>query len=366
VRLAIDEHPGGEVIATQQIERAALLTPQNRGIMTAFQGSCMGLNEDGYARAENLLRRCDELGAAIVHIGGVRVLDCGITVLGSTAAGLGMADVAMGGASDVSLHQPHTVSNAKAWPGCPWPTVSVASERPVAACLAAQYAGHKVAAGKFFAMASGPIRAAIGREDLFDLIDLRERADVAVGLLETSRLPPEDVCRELAEAAGVQPRNLILLVARTASAAGTLQVVARSLETALHQLHELRFDLRRIRRGEGRAPLPPVPDDDLVAIGRTNDAILYGGTVVLEVTGDDTTLEEIGPRAVSRGSPAFGKPFLDIFKEAGNDFYAIDPALFAPACLEFVNLDTGKRHRFGGIEPEIVARSFGDGNASRT
>jgi methenyltetrahydromethanopterin cyclohydrolase len=214
-------------------------------------------------------------------------------------------------------------------------------------------------------MASGPIRSAIGREDLFGVIGLRERADVAVGLLETSRLPPEGVCRELADAAGVAPDKLTLLVARTASVAGTLQVVARSLETALHQLHELHFDLGRILRGQGKAPLPSVPNDDLVAIGRTNDAILYGGTVALEVTGDDATLEAIGPRAISGGSPAFGKPFLDIFTEAGHDFYAIDPALFAPACLEFVNVDTGKRHRFGMVEPEIVARSFSGGHASR-
>lgn len=325
----------------------------------------MGLNEDGYTLAQDLLSRCETLGAAAVDIGGVRLIDCGIKANGSDEVGLAMAAVAMGGAGHAERHQPYATQADAAWPACPWPTVSVSSERPVAACLAAQYAGHKVASGKFFAMASGPIRAAIGREDLFETIDLRERADVAVGLLETSRLPPEDVCRELADAAGVPPSKLILLVARTSSAAGTLQVVARSLETALHQLHELRFDLSRIRRGRGKAPLPPLPNDDLVAIGRTNDAILYGGTVVLEVTGDDASLEAVGPRAVSRSSPVFGKPFLDIFKDAGHDFYAIDPALFAPACLEIFNVDTGVRHRFGGVEPNIVARSFSDGNASR-
>lgn len=324
----------------------------------------MGLNEDGYTIAQDLASRSDDLGVVVLDIGGVRILDCGIAAPGSHESGLGMARVAMGGAGDAEMHSPDASSSLRAWADCPWPTISVSSNRPIAACLAAQYAGHKVASGKFFAMASGPIRAAIGREDLFDVIGLREHANVAVGLLETSRLPPEDVCRGLADAAGVVPDKLMLLVARTASIAGTLQVVARSLETALHQLHELRFDLGRIRCGHGKAPLPPVPDNDLVAIGRTNDAILYGGTVVLEVTGDDASLDAIGPRAVSRGSPAFGKPFLDIFKDAGQDFYAIDPALFAPACLELVNVDTGKRHRFGRIEPAIVARSFSAGNAS--
>ena len=138
----------------------------------------------------------------------------------------------------------------------------------------------------------------------------------------------------------------------------TLQVIARSLETALHKLHDLHFDMRRIRRGFGRAPLAPVPDDDLTAIGRTNDAILYGGHVVLEVGGDDASLVEIGPRMVSRASADYGEPFCRLFEKAGCDFYALDPALFAPAMVDLINTDTGKRHRFGGLAPEIVARSF--------
>lgn len=319
----------------------------------------MGLNEDGYAIAEDLIRRCAELAATVVEAGGVRLVDCGVKARGGDEAGLIMARVAMGGAGDVAVHAPGGPSEATAaWPGCPWPTVMVSSAQPVAACLAAQYAGWKVASGSYFAMASGPIRAAIGREHLFDTIGMRERPEVAVGLLEASRLPPESICHELAAAAGVAADKLLLLVARTASAAGTLQVVARSLETALHKLHDLGFDLGRICRGSGRAPLPPVPDNDLVAIGRTNDAILYGGSVVLEVTGDDASLADIGSRAVSRGSPAFGKPFLSVFEAAGRDFYAIDPALFAPARLDLVNVQTGQRHTFGGLEPEIVASSF--------
>jgi methenyltetrahydromethanopterin cyclohydrolase len=218
-----------------------------------------------------------------------------------------------------------------------------------------------VKADGYFAMASGPIRAAIGREDLFDAIDMRERPETAVGLLEAATLPPEEVCRKLAADAGVPPAGLVLLVARTASAAGTLQVVARSLETALHKLHDLHFDLRRLHGGRGIAPLPPVPTGDMVAIGRTNDAILYGGSVTLEVRGDDASLAEIGPRAVSGASPAAGAPFLTLFERAGRDFYALDPALFAPARLELANLDTGWREWFGRIAAEVVTASFTTG-----
>lgn len=293
--------------------------------------------------------------------GGATVLDCGINAPGGTEAGLLMARAALGGLADVAVVEPPLAAAAfhGTWDDCPWPAVTVASRAPVAACLAAQYGGWKLSGDGYFAMTSGPVRAAIGREEIFDAIGHRERPDVAVGILETAKLPPDAICAKLAADAHLPPAAILLLAARTASPAGTLQVVARSLETALHKLHEQRFDLTRIVGGRGVAPLPPVPDDDLVAIGRTNDAILYGGFVELEVTGDDASLAAVGPRSVSGGSPAYGDPFLAIFERAGRDFYAIDPALFAPACVEFVNVETGRRQRFGALAPEIVDRSFG-------
>ena len=316
----------------------------------------MLLNESALATVEPLLASAAQAGVALHRVGGVRVVDCGIRESGGIDAGLTMARAALAGRAEVTLE--HGAAFENEWPDCPWPVVAVSSEQPVAACLAAQYAGWKVSRDGYFAMASGPLRAAIGREDLFDEIGMRERPPVAVGLLEASSLPPEPVCHQLARDAGVAPEKLVLLVARTASPAGTLQVIARSLETALHKLHELHFDLRRIQRGWGWAPLAPVPKKDLIAIGRTNDAILYGGHVVLEVTGDDESLLAIGPQAVSQASPDYGAPFSDLFERAGRDFYALDPALFAPAMIDFVNVDSGRRHRFGNLAPAVVQRSF--------
>jgi methenyltetrahydromethanopterin cyclohydrolase len=316
----------------------------------------MLLNESGLAAVEPLLTGAAQAGVALHHVGGVRVVDCGVREPGGIDVGITITRAALAGRGEVALERDAAFENE--WPDCPWPVVTVSSDEPVAACLASQYAGWKVSRDDYFAMASGPLRAAIGREDLFDEIGMRERPPVAVGLLEASSLPPEPVCHQLAHDARVAPEKLVLLVARTASPAGTLQVIARSLETALHKLHDLRFDLRRIQRGHGRAPLAPVPKKDLIAIGRTNDAILYGGQVVLEVTGDDESLLAIGPQAVSQASPDYGAPFSDLFERAGRDFYALDPALFAPAMIDFVNVDSGRRHRFGNLAPAVVQRSF--------
>src|SRR5262249_56679524 len=143
-----------------------------------------------------------------------------------------------------------------------------------------------------------------------------------------------------------------------ASLAGTVQVVARSLETALHKLHELKFDLTQVVSGFGCAPLPPVAANELQAIGRTNDAILYGGRVLVWVRADDEQLAEIGPKVPSSASPDYGAPFAEIFQRYGNDFYKIDPMLFSPGQIVFHNLKTGRTHTFGRTAPEVLKRSF--------
>jgi methenyltetrahydromethanopterin cyclohydrolase len=241
----------------------------------------------------------------------------------------------------------------------PWPLLEVVTESPVAACMASQYAGWEVKGEKFFAMGSGPMRAAAGREPLFEDIGYREKSDVCVGVLESSKLPPDEVCRNIAEKCGIEPSQLTLLVAPTSSQAGTLQVVARSVETAMHKLHELGFDLGRVVKGAGVTPLAPVAGDDLAAIGVTNDAILYGGRVSLEVTGDDASLEAIGPQVPSSASTDYGKPFAEVMAKYNNDFYQIDPLLFSAAQVELVNVETGNRFTFGETNSEILKQSFG-------
>ncbi len=140
---------------------------------------------------------------------------------------------------------------------------------------------------------------------------------------------------------------------------GTIQVVARSVETALHKLHELKFDVNQVVSGYGVAPLPPVATDFVQAIGRTNDAILYGGKVTLWVRADDELLEHIGSKVPSSASNDHGAPFAEVFARYNGDFYKIDPLLFSPAEVEFRNLKTGRCHRFGKTEPALLRKSFG-------
>jgi methenyltetrahydromethanopterin cyclohydrolase len=86
--------------------------------------------------------------------------------------------------------------------------------------------------------------------------------------------------------------------------------------------------------------------------------VLYGGRVTLWVRGDDASLLEIGPRVPSAASPDYGRPFADVFEHYGRDFYKIDPLLFSPSEVHFVNVETGTSLAFGAPAPRVLERSF--------
>jgi methenyltetrahydromethanopterin cyclohydrolase len=310
------------------------------------------LNARAAALCDRLIEDGDALRIAVsTAASGCRLVDCGIAAEGGLEVGGRLAEICLAGLGRVSLAPAPAESAGAA-------SVAVFTDHPLAACMASQYAGWQIARGKYSAMGSGPMRAAGSKEPLFDKIGMREKPQRAVGVLEARALPPDDVCRDLARECGVAPDMLTLLAAPTASLAGMVQVVARSVETALHKLFESGFDLSRVKNGMGAAPLPPSALDDLAAIGRTNDAILYGGEVTLWVRGDDASLQAIGPQVPSCASSDFGQPFAAIFERYNRDFYAIDPHLFSPAVVTFANLDTGRAFRFGRLRPDVIARSF--------
>jgi methenyltetrahydromethanopterin cyclohydrolase len=312
----------------------------------------MTLNERAQRLADHLAANTATYRIAVSRTtAGARLLDCGINAPGGLQAGVGLARVCLAGQADVAL-VPGDLD------GVPCLQVTVTTDHPVLACMASQYAGWQIAVGKFFAMGSGPMRAAYGKEELFESIPGREQSPVAVGVLETRKSPDDAVIDFLCERLGLPASALTLLAAPASSLAGNLQVVARALETALHKLYELKFDLNQVVSGCGCAPLPPVATGDLEAIGRTNDAILYGGRVLLWVRAEDDQLAEVGPKVPSSASPDHGAPFAAIFQRYGQDFYKIDPMLFSPAVITFQNLQSGRTHTFGRAAPDVLQRSF--------
>ncbi|MEX2176642.1 MAG: methenyltetrahydromethanopterin cyclohydrolase [Pirellulaceae bacterium] len=308
------------------------------------------LNERTWKRCDGIASYFPEHIHAIVSKArsGTRIIDLGVHARGGLEAGRQLAETCLAELGYVEF----TSNSGSA------PVVTVHTDHPILACMASQYAGWQLTGEEFFAMGSGPMRAVACKEPLFEHLGYRESAQRVVGVLETSKLPTDEICQKIAAACNVTPDNVTLLVARTASIAGTVQVVARTVETALHKMHELGYDLQKVVSGWGSAPLPPVAADDLVGIGRTNDAILYGGEVTLWVRDDDDALAELVAKIPSSASRDYGEPFAAVFERYGRDFYKIDPLLFSPATVTLVNLASGKSHRAGELRPDILATSF--------
>jgi methenyltetrahydromethanopterin cyclohydrolase len=310
------------------------------------------LNGRAQDLADRLVAEADALRVTVTTLeGGTRLIDCGSAAPGGLEAGRQFAQICMGGLGWVSFAP--VVLEGRWLPG-----LTVVTDRPALACLASQYAGWRLDRDDYFAMASGPGRALIRAEDLYDDLDVDERARTAVLCLETRDSPPEPVAGYVAERAGVATEDLTLLFAPTASLAGSVQVAARVVETALHKLHELEFDVERVVSGFGSCPLPPVARTDPEAIGRTNDAVLYGGQVELAVEASDEELEAIAPRLPSSASRDHGEPFGSVLERAGWDFYEIDPLLFSPAEVRLTSVSSGRSFHAGGVDIDVLERSF--------
>ncbi|TJW85983.1 MAG: methenyltetrahydromethanopterin cyclohydrolase, partial [Mesorhizobium sp.] len=241
-----------------------------------------------------------------------------------------------------------------------WPlTIEVRSSQPVLACLGSQYAGWNLSSQGYFAMGSGPARALARVEPLFETLSYRDTASSAVLILETAEPPPQAIVEKVSRATGLPTEKLTFLYAPTQSLAGGVQIVARALEVALHKTNDLKFPLDNVVDGIGTAPIPAPHPDFLTAMGRTNDAIIYGGIVQLFVKGSAKDAGELAERLPSRASRDHGQPFAEVFKRFKGDFYAIDPLLFSPAEVIVTAIETGDTFRAGERDLQMLERSLG-------
>jgi len=294
-----------------------------------------------------------EYGVAVRTLSsGARVIDAGVAAPGGLAAGQAMAHACMGGLGHTSF-TPLSIGEDS------YQGVQVWTDHPAIACMASQYAGWAIHVGEFFAMGSGPLRAIARVEQaLFDKLAYTEKTDRGVLVLEGRTLPTDDIANWVSERAGIPPSELTFIVAPTASIAGGIQIAARILETGLHKMDALGFDVRRVTSAVGTTPVPPVAKNDLRAIGRTNDCILYGGQARYTVRADDATLETLAHQLPSSASADYGTPFYEIFERYDRDFYKIDKLLFSPAEVWLTSATSGRTFHAGRLEPTVLRASL--------
>lgn len=313
----------------------------------------LGMNERAWALADQYVARDRELRLAVHALPcGARVVDAGVNVLGGFAAGRALTELCLGGLGHVEFTS--LTIGGELWPG-----VHVWTDHPAEACMASQYAGWAIGPEGFFAMGSGPLRAKARVErELFAKLGYVEEATRGVLVLEGRALPTDEVIAWIAGKAGVATDALTIAVAPTASLAGGVQIVARVLETGLHKMDTIGFDVTKVVSAMGTAPLAPTARSDIRAIGRTNDCILYGGQAHYTVRADDSELAELAKRLPASASADYGTPFYDIFKRYDNDFYKIDPMLFSPAEVWLTSATTGRTYHAGRLNPEVLRASL--------
>ena len=284
---------------------------------------------------------------------GATVIDSGVAASGGYQAGLMAVRLCMAGLCHVAI-------SSQAYGDFSLPTVNVATDQPMISTLASQFAGWDIKTSEYFGMGSGPARAlALKPKEIYAEIEYRDKADTAIIVLESDKLPPDDAILYIASECGVKPSKVYAFVAPTNSVAGGVQVSGRIVEIGIYKLRRLGLDPKKILYGFGSAPIPTIHPESTRAMGRSNDAIYYGGEAHYCVNfEDDGKLKEIVSKAPSCTAKEYGRPFYDVFKAAGFDFYKIDPNLFAPAVVSVNNVKTGRTFRSGQMNSNVLRETM--------
>lgn len=315
----------------------------------------ISVNEKGVTIIDEMLDWEEDLNIKSTELNnGATIIDCGINVQGGYDAGLYLSRLCLADLADISY------TNLKL-NDVSFPAIQIATDHPVIACMGSQYAGWRISVGKYFGMGSGPARSlSLKPKELYEEIGYKDDSDIAVLVMESSILPNEEVVEYIAKHCNVDTENIYIAVAPTSSIAGCVQISARVVETGIHKLESIGFDINTIKSGFGVAPIAPIVGDDTQCMGSTNDCIIYCGETYYTVDyGDAQKLAEFVRKAPSTTSKDFGKPFYSTFKEAGFDFFKVDAGMFAPAKMTINDIAIKKSYTSGSINPSILLDSFG-------
>jgi methenyltetrahydromethanopterin cyclohydrolase len=314
----------------------------------------ISVNERAMQIVKEIIARKDELQVNVEkRPKGATIIDAGVAVQGGYQAGLMALRLCMAGLCEVSI-------SSRAYGDFDLPTVNVATDQPALSTLASQFAGWEIKRAEYFGMGSGPARAlALKPKDIYSEIEYEDKADTAIIVLESDKLPPDDAISYIASECGVKPSKVYAFVTPTNSVAGGVQISGRIVETGVYKLRRLGLHPKSIIHGFGSAPIPTIHPKSARAMGRTNDALYYGGDTCYTVSfEDDDKLKEIVSKAPSSTAKEYGKPFYEIFKATGFDFYKIDPNLFAPAVVTANNVKTGRTFRSGQMNPGVLKETM--------
>jgi methenyltetrahydromethanopterin cyclohydrolase len=315
----------------------------------------ISINREAMKVVRTILAAPEALGVVPSTLdNGATVVDMGLDAPGGWLAAKYYTLVTLGGLAEVS-YEPFRLGERTLT------AVRVMIDHTQEACVASQIAGWRLEAARteHAAILSGPGRALNREPDhYFDYTDYRDDHHEAVVAIQASRPIDVAMADAIAVGCGVEPKDVYVLYAPNRSLVCAVQVAARIVEQSLHRMAEEGFELRNAGTAYGFGVIPPLVDDDVAAMGRINDSLLYGGEATINVTGADDECARVVARSVASASAAYGRPFVEIYEEAGRDFYEIPLDLHSPAALHLNNITTGATHSAGEINHAVLERSF--------
>jgi len=207
---------------------------------------------------------------------------------------------------------------------------------------------------------SGPIRS-IRKTDIFSqAVAYQDKwAKKAVAEIQTTELPDEAFTSHIAEQIGYSPQDLYVIVAKTGTLVGAIQVGARNVEQTLPTLFDHGLKMEWIVHANGITPLVSVVDDELIAYGRVNDSLIYGQESNIYLSCEDQVIIDIlDSIPFSKNKDVFGIPFQKLFNCCNNDWTEVPRAWDAPCKVNFYNLKTGHSFTTGRLSHEVLEKSF--------
>jgi methenyltetrahydromethanopterin cyclohydrolase len=316
----------------------------------------ISINREAMKTVRRVLADPDPLGVKVSHLpNGATVIDMGQQAPGSWKAALDYIVVTLGGLGEAT-YEPFALGDVVL------PALRVMVDHPIEACVASQIAGWQLdpPGTPRAAIAAGPARALnkLHPDHYLEHIAYRDSHNEAVAAIQTAEPISERIAETIAEGCSVKPEDVYILVAPNSSLVCAVQVAARIIEQTLHRLPEEGFDFNTVRFATGYTVVAPLIRDEVAAMGRINDSLLYGGVCTLYVDADDEAVSAVAGKITSSVSPAYGRPFLEIFEDAGCDFYQIPSRLHSPAAVHLNNLRTGRTFSAGAINYEVLRKSF--------
>jgi len=318
---------------------------------------CFSINDRAYRMVtEKIIPEAESLGIGIIkQNNGTTIIDMGINYPACWKAGKYFTESCLGGLGELRFGRERIG-------GYLVPAVAIQVTHPVIAEMSSHAANWKLFQKGENIIISGPIRSIKGKDFYAQASSYRDSlTEKAVGMIQTTKIPDEVLTSNIADKVGVDPRNLYLLVAKTASIVGAIQVSARNVEQAMPTIYDHGFDLNNVVYANGITPIVSIVDDEMIAYGRVNDCLIYGQETNLYVRCDDYDIEkvlEVIPMSMEENSEIFGTPFQKLFSECGNDWSKVPRGWDAPAKINFHNLSTGRTFSTGVIHEEALVRSY--------